>query len=212
MRQTNWACRGILPLALSVLVAAGCAKSDNAGTDSTGGAAPATSTAATPAGSDTGMAGMDHSTMAGMNRAPAKDGDHDFLRMMSDHHEGMIRMATDAMTKGSTPTVQGDAHKMHTKQAADQKKMVGMVQSMYGETITPMVMPSNQAMITALQGKSGTEYDRTFYQNVIAHHREGIKMTDDMMSKLTRNDVRQMAQTMKSEQQKEITEIERKMK
>lgn len=210
MRQTIMARRNTYLLALSVLVAAGCAKSDTATVDSAAGTAPAPAAGATAA--DSGMAGMDHSTMAGMNRAPAKDGDHEFLRMMSDHHEGMIRMATDAMAKGSTPTVQGDAHKMHTKQAADQKKMVGMVQSAYGETVTPMVMPSNQAMIAALQGKTGAEYDRAFYQNVIAHHREGIKMTDDLMSKLAKNDVRQMAQTMKSEQQKEITEIERKMK
>ena len=211
MRQSNLSRGNTLLLALSVLVAAGCAKSDTATADSAAGTAPAPAAGTTTA-ADSGMAGMDHSTMAGMNRAPAKDGDHEFLRMMSDHHEGMIRMATEAMTKGSTPTVQGDAHTMHTKQAADQKRMVAMVQSTYGETVTPMVMPSNQSMIAALQGKTGAEYDRTFYQHVIAHHREGIKMTDDMMSKLTRNDVRQMAQTMKSEQQKEITEIERKMK
>jgi uncharacterized protein (DUF305 family) len=191
--------------AAAVLVAAGCAKSDEGTTDTAGG----TTAAATP--TDTGAAGMDHSTMPGMNRPPAKDGDHEFLRMMSDHHEGLIQMATAAMTKASTPAAQGDAHKLHTKQAEEQKQMLGMVQTSYGETVTPMVMPSNKAMNDSLQSKTGAEYDRTFYANVVAHHREGIKMIDDMMPKLTKPDVKQMAEKMKADQQKEIAEFQRKM-
>lgn len=61
-----------------------------------------------PVSRDTGMAGMDHSTMTA-NRGPANDADHEFLRMMSDHHQGVVEMASAAMNKGSTPQVQGDA-------------------------------------------------------------------------------------------------------
>ena len=43
------------------------------------------------------------------NRGPANDADHEFLRMMSDHHQGVVEMASAAMNKGSTPQVQGDA-------------------------------------------------------------------------------------------------------
>jgi hypothetical protein len=69
--------------AAAVLVAAGCAKSDEGTTDTAGG----TTAAATP--TDTGAAGMDHSTMPGMNRPPAKDGDHEFLRGTDpDGHRG----------------------------------------------------------------------------------------------------------------------------
>lgn len=188
----------------TLLAAVACGgSSDTATTDTAAGAA------ATPAGGDTSsMAGMDHGSM----RPAAKDADQEFLRMMVDHHEGMIQMATAAMTKGSTPTVQGDAHKLHTKQADEQKQMQSMVQASYGETVTPMVMPSNKAMNDSLQAKTGTDYDRTFYANVIAHHREGIKMTDDLLPKLTRPDVKQMAEKMKADQQREITEFERKMK
>lgn len=67
---------------------------------------PAKALLATPpperwAGADT--AGMDHSTMAHSDRAPAKDADHEFLHVMSDHHEGLIGMASAAMNKASTP-------------------------------------------------------------------------------------------------------------
>jgi uncharacterized protein (DUF305 family) len=145
-----------------------------------------------------------------MNRPPARDADQEFLRMMVDHHQGLVQMATAAMTKASQSATQGDAHNLHTKQADDQKKMIAQVQSQYGETLLPMVLPSNKAMIDSLAAKSGAEYDRTFYRNVIAHHREGIRMTDEFLPRLTKADVKQMAERMKAEQQKEIAEFERK--
>src|SRR5688500_8660553 len=97
------------------LFALGCARSDEAAT---------TDTAAAPRDSAAGAAAM-----PGMNRPPSKDADHEFLRNMIDHHEGMIQMATAAMTKASQPATQGDAHNVHTKQADEQKKMIADVQS-----------------------------------------------------------------------------------
>lgn len=198
--------RPVISAAAVAVLLSGCSKSNDNSVDTGAATTPAAATRTDTA------AGMDHSKMAGMNRPPAKDGDHEFLRMMSDHHEGLIQMATSAMTKASTPTAQGDAHQLHTKQLEDQKKMLGMVQSMYNETVTPMVMPSNKAMNDSLQAKTGAEYDRTFYANVIAHHREGIKMVDDMMPKLAKPEVKQMAEKMRAEQQKEIAEFEAKAK
>ncbi len=199
-----------LTLALFTFVAAGCAKSESAAGDSAAMAAPASATAA-----DTGMAGMagmDHSSMAGMNRPAAKDADQEFLRMMTDHHEGMVMMGTDAMTKGSTPAIQGDAHMMHTKQVEEQKKMIGMVQAMHGETLTPMVMPSNKAMMDDLATKSGADYDKAFYTHVIAHHKEAVKMVDDMSPKLANAELKQMALKMKADQTKEIARLAPKAK
>jgi uncharacterized protein (DUF305 family) len=209
MKPISQSQRLALAIGLAALAAA-CSKSDKAATDSAAGAA-ATPTAATPSSTDTTKP-MDHSAMANMNRTPAKDADDEFLRMMSDHHEGLIQMASEAMTKASNSTAQGDAHRLHTKQADEQKKMLGMAESMYGDKVTPMVMPSNKAMMDSLQAKTGAEYDRAFYRNVIAHHQEGIKMVDDMMPKLAKPEIKQMAERMKSDQQKEIAEFEKKSK
>ena len=183
----------------SMLALTACGnRNDGAAADSLPTSDSAAGAAATAAG--------DHS----MNRPAAKDADHEFLRMMSDHHEGMIQMATAAMTKGSNPTVQGDAHRLHTKQLDEQKRMLSMVQSSYGEAVTPMAMGSNKAMVDQLSAKSGAEYDRAFYSTVVAHHREGIKMVDDFLGRLTKTEVKQMAERMKTDQQKEITEFEAK--
>lgn len=145
-------------------------------------------------------------------RAPARDADQEFLRMMSDHHEGLIQMATAAMSKASTPGAQGDAHNLHTRQLEEQKQMLATLQTAYAESVTPMMMPSNKAMNDSLEAKSGSDYDRTFYANVVRHHRDGIRMIDEILSRLTKPDVRQMAERMKADQQREITEFAQKPK
>jgi len=66
-------------------------------------------------------------------------------------------------------------------------------------------------MVDALADKTGAAYDRAFYENVIAHHREGIQMIDEMLPKLTNAEIRQKAEKMKADQQKEIGEIEKKI-
>lgn len=184
-------------LVASLALAGACGGGDDGSAADSAGRTVATGTSA-------GMAGHD------MNRPPAKDADHEFLRMMSDHHEGLVQMATAAMSKGSNPTVQGDAHRLHTKQQEEQKKMIDMVRTSYGENVMPMIVPSDKTMLDELQAKSGAEYDKSFYRNVVAHHREGIRMMDDFAERVTREAVKQMIQTMKADQQKEIAEFERK--
>jgi uncharacterized protein (DUF305 family) len=104
----------------------------------------------------------------------------------------------------------GTSSSLHTKQAAEQEKMIADLKTMYGETVTPMVVPQHKAMNDSLQALSGQEYDRAFYRNVVAHHKEGIQMTDAAMPRLAKPEVKQMAEKMKADQQKEITEFEKK--
>lgn len=176
-----------------------CARGDNTASDS---AAAAT----TPVGTTTGGP----AATAQDGRPAARDAEHEFLRKMIDHHEGLIQMATTAMSKASKSSTQGDAHNLHTKQADEQKKMIADVQSQYGETISPMVMPPHRAMADSLATKTGADYDRTFYRLVVQHHREGIQMVDQMAPRFTKADVKGMAEKMRAEQQREITEFERK--
>lgn len=110
---------------LAIPFALACTRGDNAATDTIGATTSAGATAS-------GMAGMDH--------GPAKDADHDFLRKMADHHEGLIQRASAAMTKASKPATQGDAHNLHTRQAAERDSMLAMIRSTYSETHMPMVM------------------------------------------------------------------------
>ena len=188
------------PVALTAfLLLSACARGDDTTADSA---------AANPGAGST--AGGQASAAQNAGRAAPRDAEHDFLRRMVDHHEGLIQMATAAMTKASKPETQGDAHYMHTKQADEQKKMIADVQSQYGETVTPMVMPAHRAMADSLATKTGADYDRTFYRLVIQHHREALQMVDEMMPRFSKADVKAMAEKMRADQQKEIADMERK--
>jgi uncharacterized protein (DUF305 family) len=139
------------------------------------------------------------------------DPDRDFLRMMSDHHKGLIALAHPTLEKKENLAVKGDARKMDKAQDAELKKMITMLDRQYKDTYTPSVMPDNQRMVDELNGKSGTEYSRTFLKNVIAHHKQAIKMIDDYLPKSKSPQVKSMAEKMKSDQTKEIAELQKKL-
>ena len=190
---------------------------DTAAADTGAMAAGAAPPAAGVAG-DTGMAGMDHSTMGGMdhsamanmNRSPARDSTQTFLRMMSDHHEGLIAIADSAEERAQAADARTDAQRLHQKQSDEQQRMLTMLRQQYSDSVTPRMMPSNRAMLDSLVQTSGPDFDRTFYHHVIAHHREGIQMIDQHLPHLSA-EVREMAERMRSDQQREIQEFERKM-
>lgn len=154
---------------------------------------------------------MQPDTAAGsMVMTPAQDADQEFLREMTNHHQGLIVMAHEAVEKGGSE-VKTLAQTLDQKQDAEQEQMIGILQRDYGDTHQPMVMPKNQAMAVSLSQKSGADYDMAFQMNVVQHHREGIAMIDQYLPRLTRAEVRTMAETMKADQQKDIQEIEAKM-
>ena len=158
------------------------------------------------------MAGMDHSKMdmGAMNRGAPRDSNQAFLRMMSDHHEGLVAMADSAMPRLQGATARADAQKMRQKQDEEQNRMLLMLSRQYSDSVTPMIMPSNRTMMDSVLGASqGAEADRVFYRQVIAHHREGIHHAEMHLPHLT-GEVKQMAERMRSEQQREIRELERK--
>ena len=194
-------------LAMALTLVAACSKGGDAGGDTGTAAAGATATTA----SGDSMAGMDHSNMPGMSTTPAKDADQEFLRMMVDHHEGMIQMMDPAMDKASTQTAKADAKKLHDKQHQEQDQMLAMLKSSYSETKEPMVMPDNKQMVDDLANTpAGPAYDKKMYQHVIMHHQQAVKMVNDFQSRLTKPELKQMAEKMKADQQKEIEEFQRK--
>lgn len=211
----------------AVTATAACSpKSDNrAATDTAVSVAPANPT--TPAGgmghdSMGAMSGMSHDSMSGMKGGAmggmgsmanmTGDADRDFLRMMSDHHKGLVEMAhlsVEGDKKGSAG-VRADAAKLDKKQDAELDSMQTKLEQKFKDQYEPKVMPNSQAMVDALKGQTGSAYDRAFYQNVVKHHQEAIKMIDEFMPKLKSADVKAMAAQMKRDQTREISEFQQK--
>ena len=153
---------------------------------------------------DAGMKGMGGMAMTG-------DADRDFLRMMSDHHKGMILMAHMTKERKDGGPAVADARKLDAKQDAELDTMMTMLEKTYKDPYAAKVMPGHQAMADELKGKSGTEYERVFYQNVIKHHGEAVKMVDAYLPNAKSAAVRQMAVKIKADQTKEIAEFQKKL-
>jgi len=150
------------------------------------------------------MAGMDHSAMTS---TPAKDADQEFVRMMVDHHQGLIVLADTALARNPSAQVRTGAREMRQKQLAEQKKMIDMLKRDYAEDKMPMVMTSNARMISDVSSKTGADFDRAFRSNVIAHHEEALKMVRDFEPRFTKPAVRTMATKMKADQTREIAKL-----
>jgi len=187
-------------IAAAALTTLACSKSDTPAADTTQTAQVA------PAAADTGMAAM-----PGMQTTPAKDADQEFLRMMVDHHEGMIAMSDTALAKNPPADVRADAEKMKAKQKSEQEKMSAMLKSDYSEDKMPMVMASNTQMIADIASKNGADAGKAFRENTIKHHEEGIKMIDDFMARLTKPALKDMATKMKQDQTREMGELKAKL-
>lgn len=173
----------------------------------------ASATTATMADSSVGASSSDASRMPAMGAmAPITgDADHDFLRMMSDHHKGMIAMAHPTIELKENVSVKNDARKLDEAQDAEIKTMLAMLSRQYRDAYTPRATPDDQAMAAELNGKSGTDYSRTFLRNTIAHHQQAIKMIDEYLPKGRNTELKRMAAKMKADQSKEITEFEKKL-
>jgi uncharacterized protein (DUF305 family) len=159
-------------------------------------------------GSDEGAASGDQASADSAAPAAARDADQEFARMMVDHHQGMIVMAQQAMERGSTEAVKTEAHGMHQKQETEQKELLALLQREYQDTHQPTVTPSNRAMADSISAKQGADYDMAFRMHTIAHHREAIQMVDQFLPRLTRPELRTMAERMKADQAAEIQKLE----
>lgn len=84
--------------------------------------------------------------------------------------------------------------------------MVHLPATQYSDSITPMVMPSNQPMIDAMTRSAAGDAVRVFSQQVIADHREGIMMIDTQLPPHM-GEPKQMAATMRAEQHRNIAEF-----
>lgn len=201
-------------VAIIAVTTACTAKTDQpaVGESAAASAAGASTTAAPD--SMSGMAGMDHSTMGTM--APmggaTGDPDRDFLRMMSEHHKGLIAMAHMVIEDGKkgSPATKADAEKLDTKQDAELDSMVTKLEQQYKDPYNPQIMPDNQKMIDELQAQSGTAYDRMFYHHVVQHHQQATQMIDHHLPMLKDAKVKAMAERMKRDQTREIGEFQRK--
>jgi uncharacterized protein (DUF305 family) len=173
-------------------------------------AAAGGSTAARGADSATEMnADAMHPATAGAApaRTPPADSNQAFLRAMSDHHHGLVVLVDSAF--GKLNAARSDADSLRQKQRRGRDDMMQILNTEYDDPITPAIMTSNRSMISSMMQAAPADADRLFYEQTVAHHRDGIRMIDRFMLYLSGRP-KSLATNMRAEQQREINAFERK--
>lgn len=201
-----------LLLAALAVGASSCSKSDSADDAAPAAASTgsASSTSSLPSDSTTAH---DMGNMGNMANMPDMTGnpDQDFLRMMSNHHKGLILIAHMTKDRKDEGTAASDALRLDTKQDKELDQMVSMLEKDFKDPYAPKVMPQHQAMADALKTKSGKDYERTFYEDIIKHHEQAIVMINGYLPKAKNPTIKQMAEKMKADQSREIADFRKKV-
>jgi uncharacterized protein (DUF305 family) len=155
-----------------------------------------------------------------------------FARDMSTHHAQAVEMGMIAAAKATDPDVRSLGYDI----ALTQENQIGIMQtwlSFWGLDPTsetgqkPMawmpegaaalkngLMPgyATQDQMDQLRNAKGKQVDVLFLSLILTHHLGGIHMVDGVLAKSQNNDVRSLAQNMKTGQQREITVIQQLQK
>ena len=174
---------------------------------------------------------MDHNNMGGMGSGMMKmdlgpaDAQYDlrFIDAMTPHHQGAVKMATDALQKSQRPEVKQLAHSIIADQNREIKQMKQWRQAWYpNRSNTPvaydaqmghsMAMSHGQMQGMMMNGNLGTadaQYDRRFINMMIPHHEGAIVMAQDALNKSHRPQIKRLAQSIITSQQQEIDQMKR---
>ena len=149
------------------------------------------------------------------------DFDHDFAKMMIDHHEGAIEMAHIEIASGRDPKIKAMAEKMIAAQKAEQEKLRTILANHkpvvdesahkddhahdeHSELMDAMKTNENSMKNMTMSG----DVDKDFVMMMIPHHQSAIIMADNEISHGHLVDLKQMAQQMRVDQANEIKEMQ----
>ncbi|HEY2670689.1 MAG TPA: DUF305 domain-containing protein [Rugosimonospora sp.] len=150
-----------------------------------------------------------------------------FARDMSTHHAQAVSMAMTAYPKVTDPEVRQLAYDI----ALTQQGQIGVMQTWLkdwhlqptgtrpkmawmpggAQELTPDgLMPgmATDAQLTQLDSATGKQADILFCQLMLRHHLGGIHMIDELLKLSHNQDVRDLAQTMKNNQQGEVVQFQ----
>lgn len=171
---------------------------------------------------------MDHSQMGGMGSGkmsmdlgPA-DAQYDlrFIDAMTPHHQGAVKMAQNALNKSQRPEIKKLARNMIADQNREVKQLKQWRQAWYPKASVPvayhaqmghtMAMSQTQMQGMMMNGDLGAadaQYDLRFINMMLPHHEGAVVMAQDALKKSQRPEVKRLAQSIVTSQQREINEM-----
>lgn len=135
--------------------------------------------------------------------------DAEFSQLMAQHHQGGIEMAQYEQKMGSSAEMKALAGKILKGQQEDLPtlrahakgaKMSGMIAEHQKE-----MQKTHTQMMSRLRAARGAELDKTFADEMIKHHQDGLKMMEQ--AQLQDAKLKSLVSSMQDKQRKEIEEL-----
>ena len=146
--------------------------------------------------------------------------DVEFAQMMIVHHEGALEMAELAVERASTEEVRALAERIAAAQGPEIELMSGWLETWDEELPAEaqhggmdhggmdMDGMDQEAAMATLAELEGAEFDRTFLELMVAHHRGAVEMAQAQIGEGADPDALALARTIRDDQNIEITEME----
>lgn len=139
----------------------------------------------------------------------AADPDRYFLRWMIDHHAELGYLAHQALRHPDSLTIRDEAYRADRTLDAETTEMRALLRGAYGDTIPPAIRKEHVAMVTPFSELAGERYSSAFRAFLLTHHREAARMTDSLLPRLARPQVRALAQRLKAARARDIAALDR---
>jgi uncharacterized protein (DUF305 family) len=136
-----------------------------------------------------------------------------FAQMMIPHHEQAIVMADLALANNAGPEVSALAISIQSAQAPEIEQMRGIlarydVEEIHSHGGHDMPGMLTDAELDELGRAAGPAFDVLFLEGMIVHHKGAIVMAQDVLDASDDPEVRQLAEQIIREQEREIIEME----
>lgn len=144
------------------------------------------------------------------------DADVMFAQQMIVHHEQAIEMAQMAAEQASSAEVKDLAARIEAAQTPEIETMTGWLES-WDEPVSAeedsmagmdMGGGMSDAQMDELMAASGEEFDMMFLEMMVEHHTGAVEMAEDEIENGEFPAAIELAETIKSAQEKEIQEME----
>jgi uncharacterized protein (DUF305 family) len=151
------------------------------------------------------------------------DPDHDFAMMMVEHHQGSVDMSEIILRSGKDEKIKMMAQNILAKQPAEQTQLRAHAksdrhdqsQAAHNQTSGSGSRSFSAEMKQAMDGMESSinsmkmmdNPDHDFATMMIPHHQSAIEMSDAILKHGKDQEIKKIAEKIKTDSQKEITEL-----
>jgi uncharacterized protein (DUF305 family) len=134
--------------------------------------------------------------------------DHDYLRLMSDHHKDVIRITHAAIESNRDPSLHAAIRRVEEEHDHTLDEMLALLRTIYGDAYVPQANPENDLTADVLR-KSSREYTQIFLAAADKSEAEALGIVDNYLPNAKNSRVRAFAEKLRREERSGFAALRR---